>query len=324
MNAELLKKLSMITREEQEILDGRRGIDKRLYTDGDKMTVNSEVLLDTGKLITVRPHTRFIHFPRHTHNFIEMVYMCNGSTTHIINGSEVLLKKGEILLLNKNASQEILPAMQDDIAVNFIILPQFFDRTLQLMGGDENLIRDFLVDCLKSSNSELGYLHFRVAEVLPIQNLVENLIWTLVYDQVNKRSINQYTMAVLFLQLMNHTDKISSGGSPADGEFNLAVLRYIEENYRGGGLMELAGQMHYDVYWLSREIKKRLGSNFTELIQIKRLNHAAFLLANTSLSVSEIAMYVGYENSSYFYRIFGQKFGMTPRKYRCSHTGRKE
>ena len=284
------------------------------------MIFDSETLLDAGKLITVRPHTRFIHFPLHTHNYIEMVYMCGGSTTHIVNGNEVLLKKGEILLLNKNASQEILPAMQDDIAVNFIILPQFFDRTLQLMGDDENLIRDFLVDCLKSSNSEVGYLHFKVAEVLPIQNLVENLIWTLVNDQVNKRSINQYTMAVLFLQLMNHTDKISSGGSFAQGEFDLAVLRYIEENYRGGELIELAKQMHYDVYWLSREIKKRLGSNFTELVQIKRLNHAAFLLANTALSVSEIAVYVGYENSSYFYRIFSQKFGMTPKKYRDSHT----
>lgn len=152
--------------------------------------------------------------------------------------------------------------------------------------------------------------------MLPIQNLVENLIWTLVNDQANKRSINQYTMAVLFLQLMNHTDKISSGF--AEREFDLTVLRYIEENYRGGELTELAGRMHYDVYWLSREIKKRLGGNFTELVQIKRLNHAAFLLANTSLSVSEIAVYVGYENSSYFYRIFAKKFGVTPKKYRDS------
>lgn len=318
MNAELLDRLSIITPEEREILDGRGDIDKRLYTDNEKMIVESEMLLDAGKLITVRPHTRFIHFPLHTHNYIEMVYMCSGSTTHIINGGEVLLKKGEILLLNKNASHEILPAMQDDVAINFIILPQFFDRTLQLMGDEQNLIRDFLVDCLKSSGSEVGYLHFKVAEVLPIQNLVENLIWTLVNDQVNKRSINQYTMAVLFLQLMNHTDKISSGGSFSEREFDLTVLRYIEENYRGGELTDLAGEMHYDVYWLSREIKKRLGGNFTELVQIKRLNHAAFLLANTALSVSEIAAYVGYENSSYFYRIFAKKFGVTPKKYRDS------
>lgn len=318
MDSGLLESLSMITDEEKEILDGRRDIDKGLYTDAEKLIVDSGKLLDAGKLITVRPHTRFIHFPKHTHNFIEMVYMCKGSTTHIINGEKVVLEQGEILLLNQNSSQEIYPAMEGDIAVNFIILPQFFDKTLQLMGESESLIRDFLVECLKSNHSSVGYLHFKVTNVLPIQNLVENLIWTLVNDQTNKRSINQYTMAVLFLLLMNHTDKITASGNFADQEFNLSVLRYIEENYKTGELSQLAENLHYDVYWLSREIKKRFGCNFTELVQIKRLNHAAFLLKNTKLPVSEIAAYVGYENSSYFHRIFSTKFGMTPKVYRNS------
>lgn len=237
MDSGLLESLSMITDEEKEILDGRRDIDKGLYTDAEKLIVDSGKLLDAGKLITVRPHTRFIHFPKHTHNFIEMVYMCKGSTTHIINDEKVVLEQGEILLLNQNSSQEIYPAMEDDIAVNFIILPQFFDKTLQLMGESENLIRDFLVECLKSNHSSVGYLHFKVTDVLPIQNLVENLIWTLVNDQTNKRSINQYTMAVLFLLLMNHTDKITASGNFADQEFNLSVLRYIEENYKTGELI---------------------------------------------------------------------------------------
>lgn len=70
MNAELLDRLSIITPEEQEILDGRGDIDKRLYTDSDKMIIESEMLLDAGKLITVRPHTRFVHFPLHTHGHL--------------------------------------------------------------------------------------------------------------------------------------------------------------------------------------------------------------------------------------------------------------
>lgn len=317
MDDELLERLSRITPEEQEILDGRGSIDRGIYTENEmQMVVDSGRLMDAGKLIAIRPHTRFIGFPKHSHNFIEMVYMCAGSTTHIINGDKVVLEKGEILLLNQNAIQEILPAAEGDIAVNFIILPQFFDQTLQLMGDQESLIRDFLVDCLKSTQSGVGYLHFEVSDVLPIQNLVENLIWTISNNQVNKRCINQYTMAVLFLQLMNHTDKITSGSNFANQELTLSVLRYIEENYRSGELTDLAAQLHYDVYWLSREIKKRTGSNFTELVQIKRLNHAAFLLKNTTLSIAEIAIRVGYENSSYFHRIFNGKFGMTPKKYR--------
>ena len=74
---------------------------------------------------------------------------------------------------------------------NFIILPAFFDYALTMLGDDDNYIRDFLLDCLKSEHEDVSYLHFQVADVLPIQNLMENLIWTLHHEQVNKRSIHQ-------------------------------------------------------------------------------------------------------------------------------------
>jgi hypothetical protein len=45
--------------------------------------------------------------------------------------------------------------------------------------------------------------------VLPVQNLVENLVWTLVNDTKNRRRITQNTMALLFLELLNCTDKLA-------------------------------------------------------------------------------------------------------------------
>ena len=50
----------------------------------------------------------------------------------------------------------------------------------------------------------------------------------------------------------------------------------------------------------------------------KRLTKAALLLKNTALSVGDIIVMVGYENTSYFYRIFTQKYGMSPKSYRRS------
>ncbi len=55
--------------------------------------------------------------------------------------------------------QEILPAGERDIAVNFIILPEFFDRTLPMMER-ENILRDFLVSSLSSNSALTSYLHF--------------------------------------------------------------------------------------------------------------------------------------------------------------------
>lgn len=100
------------------------------------MEIDSRRLLNDGKLITIRPHTRFVHFPPHTHNYIEVVYMCSGSTTHYLNDTVVKAEKGDLLFLNKNTVQEILPAGENDIAVNFIILPEFFDTTLKMIDGE--------------------------------------------------------------------------------------------------------------------------------------------------------------------------------------------
>lgn len=319
MTEELLRQLKKITPEEQSILDGRTGIEKELYMSAETDVIEAKKLLDAGKMIQVRPHTRFVHFPKHTHNYIEVVYMCSGSTRHKINGEEVLLKKGELLFLNQRATQEIYPAGEDDIAVNFIILPEFFDYGLKMMEQEENLLRDFIVDCLRGKNETGGYLHFRVADILPIQNLVENLIWTIMNCQPNKRSINQATMGLLFLQLMNHMDKLETEESGSRQKLIIAVLSYVENHYRDGGLSLLAESLHYDVYWLSKEIKKRTGMTYTELVQARRLSQAAFLLSTTSMSVMETAMAVGYDNISYFHRIFQKKYGRTPKKYRADH-----
>lgn len=321
ISEELYRELKRITKEEERILNGQTGIERELYMsddteDKDADVIDAAKLLDEGKLIQVRPHTRFIHFPRHTHNYIEVIYMCSGRTHHVIDGEDVILQEGELLFLNQKALQEIYPASEGDIAVNFIILPEFFDYSLKMIGEEKNLLRDFVVDCLRGENKGAGYMHFKVADVLPIQNLLENLIWTIWNRQPNKRSINQATMGLLFLQLMNHMDRMETNSENQSRKLVIDVLGYIEENYRDGELTCLAGLLNYDVYWLSKEIKKLTGHNYTELVQEKRLNQAAYLLEHTGMSIMDVGLSVGYDNLSYFHRIFRKKYGMTPRGYR--------
>ena len=314
INKELMDILAPITKEEQAILDGRHDIDADIYMDAGSSTINSEKLLSAGKLITVRPHTRFVHFPKHSHNFIEVIYMCSGTTTHIINGNKLVLKEGELLFLGQNANQEILPAGINDIAVNFIVLPEFFDVSLVMLKDEETPLRAFIINSLKSNNSNSSYMHFKVADVLPIQNLVENLIWTLIKGTSNKRKINSFTMGLIFLQLMDYTDRLVLYDK--EEQTILKVLKYADENYRDGSLTELASSLHYDFSWLSREIKRKTGKTYTEIVQEKRLSQASFLLTNTDMNISDIANRVGYDNVSYFHRLFKKRFNMSPYKYK--------
>ena len=318
MNAEIIRQLSVITEEEKAILAGQKDINKNIYTGKKELVIDCEKLLQKGKLIQIRPHTRFVHFPKHTHNYVEVIYMCKGTTTHIVDGNRVVLEEGDLLFLNQNAVQEILPAGEGDIAINLIILPEFFDAAYELMGADDNLLRDFLVGSLREDTRSVSYLYFHVADILPIQNLMENMIWSVLHNQQNKRSSNQITMGLLILHLLNYMDKMETGEKRFYQEFVVTVLNYVESHYKNGTLSELAELMGYDVYWLSREIKKRTGKTYKELLQTKRMNQAAYLLTNTRIPVTEIMEKVGYDNSSYFFRKFKERYGVSPKEYRNS------
>ena len=128
MDAVLLQRLAQITEEERELLQGR-GVDRALYASGRAFEVDAAKMLEKGKLMSIRPHTRFAPFPRHSHNYVEIMYMCRGKTVHRIDGDAlVTLEAGELLFLNRHASHAIQRADAGDIAVNFIVLPQFFDE----------------------------------------------------------------------------------------------------------------------------------------------------------------------------------------------------
>ena len=242
MREEILEYLSKITDEEREILDGKNINRNRYMADG-KSVISAKKLLKSGKLITIRPHTRFVHFPEHRHDYIEMVYMCKGQTTHIINGQTVQLSEGEVLILNQHAVQEIMPAGEGDIAVNFIILPQFFDKALEMLDEEETPLRRFIIDCIAGREDEGGYLHFKTSSILTIHNLIENLVYTIVYDTPNKRKTNEITMGLLLLQFINNADRLGFGDK--EQSVIARVLKYIEENYRDGSLSDIAELLGY-------------------------------------------------------------------------------
>lgn len=323
MNEELLRRLSKITLEESEILAGQKKINRELYyLKEDSSEIDSSKVLQNGKQIDIRPHTRFVHFPKHTHNYIEIIYMVKGSTTHIIDDDEIVLKEGDLLFLNQNATQEILPAGLEDIAVNFMILPSFFDESFKVIYAEDNPLKDFIVGCLTKKEAVSDYLYFSAGGIVPVQNLMENLLWNLLTDEPNKRSVDRLTMSLLFLSLVNHSERIHMARKSFGHRMTLEVLRYIDQFYPHATLHEIAQRSKMDVYTLSRIIKRHSGEPFKRLLEKKRLSQACFLLSDTDLTVEDIALNVGYENLSFFYRLFQRTFNKTPGEYRKEKRGR--
>ena len=317
MQEELLSYLRKITKEEQAILDGQKDVQKNIYTSKKEFIIDSQKLLERGQLIEIRPHTRFVHFPKHRHNYVEMIYMCSGHTTHIINDTDrIILDEGDLLFLNQYASQEIFPASEEDIAVNFIILPEFFDRSLSMIER-ENVLRDFLVSALAGDTSLASYLHFRAKDILPAQNLIENMIWSLVKKKSGMNTINQTTMGLLFMNLSMFADTINQN-NPGRYEQNIvfSILKYIDTHYKDGTLEDISRVLRLPNYKVSRLLQKYTSCNFKELLQQRKQQQAVYLLSQTPLSIEAIMEAIGYENSSFFYRKFREKYGCSPKEYR--------
>ncbi len=74
--------------------------------------------------------------------------------------------------------------------------------------------------------------------------------------------------------------------------------------------------------YFSRRFKQALGMNFTDYARVYRLHLAARRLATTGSAISNIGYSLGFSSPSHFTARFRERFGMTPREYRCSARSR--
>lgn len=315
MNAELLRRLREITDEERALLQKKDGIQRERYSSDGEFLVDSGRVIGPGRLMDVSTHTRFAYFPRHRHNYVEIMYVCEGSITHILEGEKtVVLHEGDLLFLNQSCRHEILPAGEGDIGVNIIVLPQFFHTAFGML-GEGNIMSDFLLHSLTREYPTPLSLQFHTADLVPVQNLIENLIWSAVYRDEPDGRLNQLTMGLLLLQLLRHTESLSAESVGMD-KCVLRALRYIEEHYALASLEEFALSESRPMAEISRAIHRETGSTFKELLQKKRFQEAVAMLQNTSIPVADVAFAVGYSNTSYFHRRFREIYGMSPRDCR--------
>ncbi|WP_077624571.1 AraC family transcriptional regulator [Sediminibacillus massiliensis] len=323
MTEDLFDQLLCETEEEKSILERNYQVKKDIYTDKADFIIESEKFLDKEKLINIRKHTRFVDFPKHKHDYIEINYVYNGFLSQKVGSDNITLKQGELLLLNQYIEHEIEACQQEDIVINFIIQPQFFDYIFSYLTADnmDKNIGDFLISSLFNHSQSGQYLYFAVADVKSIQELIHKIIREIMAPSLLSESTIKLYMGLLMIELIKHSDKIAKrNDNLIDHQLIVESLNYIEENFKDASLYELAERLNQPHYRLSKNIKKVTNQTFKDLLQEKRLREARELLKNTLIPIGTVVEQVGYDNVSYFYRIFKDKYGLTPKKYREQFT----
>ena len=103
------------------------------------------------------------------------------------------------------------------------------------------------------------------------------------------------------------------------GEFSLSekILRYIAAHPETVSLNDLSRQFSYHPNYLSGLLKKETGKTFSEIVLEMKMERAVMLLNGTALSTEEIALILGYNDKSSFFKAFRKFYGKTPREFQA-------
>lgn len=314
--SDVLEELLKFSEEEINNINNENTIDRSIYLSETSNVIDCNKIFTNNEMFSVRKHTRFKEYPSHRHNYIEFMYVYAGEMRHMIDGNEVVIEQGELLLLNQNVEHSIKYTSENDIIFNFIIRPEFLEFLASMMDEDNEIFR-FIFNVLYSWDSKEEYLVFRVSGDNKIRDMVEDIITNVYRPQINNMFILKMRIGLLLAELMNHPEDIETHSTNnVERLLSINILNYIYSDYKEGSLQVLSEKMKIPDYKICKIIKKQTGKTFKQIVQEVRLKNAIDLLKTTNMPIVGIMEEIGYENITYFYKIFKAKYGVTPNEYR--------
>ncbi len=98
------------------------------------------------------------------------------------------------------------------------------------------------------------------------------------------------------------------------------VTNYVLAHYQEKlSVQRIAQELNLTPNYLSSQFKKETGDSLSDYIRKIRIDGSLTLLGNTTLSISQIAEKVGFDDYNYFSRVFHRQMGLSPSEYRCRY-----
>ena len=104
------------------------------------------------------------------------------------------------------------------------------------------------------------------------------------------------------------------GNKEDDNTLSVTIEKYIQENYKDPslGLNKISDEFQISESYFSHMFKEKTGVNFSTYLENIRMTEAARLIKETDISLNELYIAVGYNNSNTFRRAFKKVYGVTP------------
>lgn len=236
----------------------------------------------------------------HRHDFYEIDIVLSGNPVSTVNGQEFNLSRGDVVLIapsdyHSYTIEEGNPLKTYNIAFS--------------MG----LISPAVIS-LVPQNAKV--LHLSEKNITCVSQICDFLCERYAQSDRDSGVIMKSSIEWLFTFLSEAAE--SGIQSSSDIAKFSEALSYINSNFQLESIDRdsVARIMHMSPTYFSKMFHKMVGTSFRDYLLNTRLNYAAGMLKMTDMTIDEIALSSGFNNESYFSKVFKKRFGVSPGKMR--------
>lgn len=252
-------------------------------------------------------------FHLHWHPEVEFNLVLSGQAELILEFSTYTLSPGDILLVNKKSVHGFYRKDDQDFNVKAVLFQLDF-----LSGkGSDAVSQDYIAPLDNGEREFLSLIHPADPVYPRLRSMLEE-VFSLYKSQRPHYSLLMKARLLEVVYLLYEADCVRSTGTLSPRNRSLKdAIDFIGQNYaRPIPAQEAANVAGYSKYHFLRIFKTAVGMDFSRYVNQVRLDQAALLLKTTSLSVTEIALTVGFSDSAYFTKRFREAYHITPLAFR--------
>lgn len=253
----------------------------------------------------------------HYHDEFEIIYFKKGKAMYEIDYLPYIVEGESILIMPKGA---VHSARSIDYVMCSGEVFIFSDRLLEDSVRNLN-ITNYTLPLIN------GEMLFRVIDINKDKEVFDKMKEILIKVKelnIEKKYAYELRIKGLILEffgiLLQHGYSVCRVINKKQAEKNekmKKVFQYIHENYAQNLMLsEVAKLVSLNTSYFSRYFKEYSGYNFNDYLNTYRITFATHMLFNTELSITDICFENGFQDLSYFIKVFKKKIGCSPLKFR--------
>jgi AraC-like DNA-binding protein len=252
----------------------------------------------------------------HSHDFCELVIVTHGRAMHMLEGNAFPVTAGDVFLLQGRQSHYFYDRKNLDL-INIMYDPE-------KIALPENELRRMPGYCAMFMLEPTYRRHHNFASRLHLKRVplghAEQIAGALENESTEKAPGYEVALQAKLLELIVYLSRAYSGSDTTEAHALLRVGNVIgalendfSKEWKLDDLLKIA---HMSRSNLMRVFRKATGQPPIEYLVRLRIQRSMEILYNTDLSVTEIAMKIGFNDSNYFTRQFRKVNGLSPTAYR--------